>query len=89
MYSSTFCCILEVCKFLKVTKIPISNNGLTPLYIASGTGKYEVCKILLKAWRKEDFKNVTFVILTSHKMAKKYNWRMLNFAKIWIRHFQF
>jgi len=51
------------------------DNGLTPLHMASGKGKYEVCKILVKAWRKEDFTNVIFVILTSHKKAKKYNWK--------------
>ena len=27
----------------------MKNNGLTPLHMASGTGKYEVCKILVKA----------------------------------------
>ena len=51
------------------------DNGLTPLHMTSGKGKYEVCKILVKAWRKEDFTNVIFVILTSHKKAKKYNWK--------------
>ena len=51
------------------------DNGLTPLHMASGKGKYEVCKILVKAWSKEDFTNVIFVILTSHKKAKKYNWK--------------
>ena len=69
---------LEICKVLlanQVTKIFMKNNGLTPLHMASGTGKYEVCKILVKAWKKEDFTNVIFVILTSHKKAKKYNWK--------------
>ena len=49
---------LEICKVLlanQVTKIFMKNNGLTPLHMASGTGKYEVCKILFQAWRKEDF----------------------------------
>ena len=69
---------LVICKVLlanQVTKIFMKNNGLTPLHMASGTGKYEVCKILVKAWKKEDFTNVIFVILTSHKKAKKYNWK--------------
>ena len=69
---------LEICKVLlanQVTKIFMKNNGLTPLHMAWGTGKYEVCKILVKAWKKEEFTNLIFVILTSHKKAKKHNWK--------------
>ena len=87
---------LEICKVLlanQVTKIFMKNNGLTPLHMASGAGKYEVCKILVKAWKKEDFTNVIFVILTSHKKAKKHNWKKclvpLRFESVSLKFFSF
>ena len=40
---------LEILLANQVNKIFMKNNGLTPLHMASGTGKYEVCKILVKA----------------------------------------